>query len=230
MSDYYKTDTKPIESLTNEDIENLYNQGYVLTRIPDLTQTRSIRIDLSLFDLTSENRRILKKTEGFELFDSNLPLEENETNWAIIKQGKTFYSDKFDDVEFSASKIREIIYKKNNQQFNLLLTYLPNLESHNTLDHEKAFGHCITFNTNYILHYCYPFYDLNLDITNLGMGMMLKSIIWAKSKQKKYVYLGSATRPTDKYKLQFKGIEWWDGEKWKKNIDQLKPLINQNKP
>jgi len=54
---------------------------------------------------------------------------------------------------------------------------------------------------------------------------MLKAIIYAKEAGKKYVYLGSAKDAKAKYKLQFEGLEWFDGEKWKNDIDELKGIL-----
>ena len=52
--------------------------------------------------------------------------------------------------------------------------------------------------------------------------MMLKAIVWAKENGKKYVYLGSFQRPTDIYKLQFSGLEWFDGNTWQTDLNGLK--------
>ena len=78
-----------------------------------------------------------------------------------------------------------------------------------------------------MLHYSYPFYNLepkNLK-PNLGMSMMLSAIVYAKENNKKYIYLGSFQRPTDTYKLQFKGLEWFDGEKWSDDLEKLKQTL-----
>ena len=64
--------------------------------------------------------------------------------------------------------------------------------------------------------------DFGFRISNLGMGMMTKAIVWAKDSGKKYIYLGSFQRPTDTYKLQFSGLEWFDGRVWKNDLDELK--------
>ena len=52
-------------------------------------------------------------------------------------------------------------------------------------------------------------------------------IAWREAKEKglKYIYLGSLQRPTDSYKLQFKGMEWFDGEKWQVDISPLKEIL-----
>ena len=63
-------------------------------------------------------------------------------------------------------------------------------------------------------------------MSNVGLGMMLRAILYAKEHGKKYIYLGSATRPTDVYKLQFSGLEWFDGERWKNDLLTLKNLLS----
>ena len=55
--------------------------------------------------------------------------------------------------------------------------------------------------------------------------MMLKAIIFAKEKGLKYFYMGSLQRPTDVYKLQFEGLEWFDGDKWDNDLKKAKDVI-----
>lgn len=86
-------------------------------------------------------------------------------------------------------------------------------------------GYAICKETNELLHYCYPFYNLESEFNNLGMGMMLKAILWAKANNKKYIYLGSAKDQAAKYKLQFSGLEWFDGETWQTNLEELKNVL-----
>lgn len=59
------------------------------------------------------------------------------------------------------------------------------------------------------------------------MGMMLHAILFAKKNNLKYIYLGSASRPTDIYKLQFTGLEWFDNttSRWKQDISELKKIL-----
>lgn len=224
---YYKTNIQDTENLTEEEIIELYDNGYLLTRLHELHQTRSLRIDLEKFELTSENRRIRKKTEKLNSSVFGIPLRKNPTNWRIHSLGKLFYKQKFDDVSFSASKIRELL-NTNKHLFNKLFVYFSksNLragETAATIDHTKTLGYAICYQNKVLLHYSYPFYDLNQDtIPNLGMGMMLSAILSAKKGKLRYVYLGSYTRPTDKYKLQFNGLEWWDGQNWNQSLDDLK--------
>lgn len=220
---YFKTNEKEVTDLTDQEIEKLYDQGYVLTRLPVMQQTRSLRIELSKFELSSENRRILRKTENLKLITSDLPLEVDPENSKIIRMGKNFYQEKFDDVTFTANKLRALLYKKDPSKFNLLFSY--NMQESTTSNKLLATGYTICYKTDNILHYAYPFYDLESDIPNLGMGMMLNAILWSKEQNLKYVYIGSATSPKDKYKLQFEGLEWFDRGKWQENLSTLKQTL-----
>ena len=214
-----------IDNFSNENINALYAGGHLFTRkhLGSMYQTRSLRIDLSKFELSSENRRILKKTENLKLETCNLPLE-NYT-WRIGKMGKDFYETKFGLKTFSANKIKELLTARHN--FNKLFLY--QIENCKLKIENLQCGYAICRETNELLHYSYPFYNLQSEISNLGMGMMTLAIQHAKNVGKKYIYLGSAQRPTDTYKLQFTGLEWWDGKVWQTDLEELKQQIKQSK-
>ncbi len=223
MNQYLKWNEKIISDFSDASISQLYNEGYLFGRVEkgEMYQTRSLRINLSAFKLSSENRRILKKTEVVKLDSETLPY--TKYHWSIGKLAKDFYETKFGAGTFSANKIKELITEPEKSNFNKLLIY--SLE-------DEAMGYCISLENKKLIHYCYPFYILTSKspIPNLGLGMMLKAIVYAKEQGKQYIYLGSASRPTDTYKLQFEGLEWFDGKKWNSDLDELKKiLIQQNK-
>ncbi len=220
-----------IEDFSSENIENLYNEGFVFTRIDKgvMHQTRSVRIDLNKFELTSENRRILRKGENIEMKELQIP--HSSYTWEIGKMAKDFY-DKKTDHAFSANKIKELITSADN--FNLLLSYSTKTDSTSTeiekiKEESKNLGNTICYRTGSILHYCYPFYNLDLAPKDMGMIMMTKAIITAKEKGLRYVYLGSLQRPSDVYKLQLSGIEWFDGEtkKWSGDTEKVKEILKK---
>ncbi len=213
---YLKWDQKTITDFTDENIDALYDQGYVFGRLGKGTmdQTRSVRINLDFFDLSSENRRVMKKTEGLELQPKSIPFEKY--HWSIGKLGKDFYDLKFGEKTFSANKLKEIITLQKESNFNKLFIY--NFNGTNV-------GYAVCRNTEHLLHYCYPFYQLESEISNLGLGMMLRAILWAKETNHQYIYLGSAQRSGDVYKLQFEGLEWFDGKEWCSDLEMLKKLL-----
>jgi len=211
---YLKFKELTIEDFSPENINSLYNQGYVFTRVEKgyMNQTRSLRIDLSKFELSSENRRVLRKAENLKLETKDLPLADY--HWSLGKLAKDFYDTKFGDGVFSANKVKEILTTE--QNFNKLFVYKVETQE---------IGYCIVHETNEIVHYSYPFYNLENSVASLGMSMMLSAIIYAQENNKKYIYLGSAQRPTDIYKLQFKGLEWFGGEKWSEDLENLKSIL-----
>lgn len=204
-----------ITNVNPENISSLYGEGFVFTREEkgSMDQTRSVRIDLSKFELSSENRRILRKTDEIQM--ETVPLPYFEYHWSVGKLAKDFYTEKFGDGTFSANKVKELLTDPENSNFNLLFTYSYN---------EEIIGYAICYANKDILHYSYPFYELSnvSQFTNIGLGMMTKAIQWAKDNEKKYIYLGSAQRPTDIYKFQFEGIEWFDEKKWNDDFEKLK--------
>ncbi|MDO8260032.1 MAG: hypothetical protein Q7T50_00865 [Candidatus Magasanikbacteria bacterium] len=220
MSDYLVWAEQRITDFSEANITAMYDRGFVCVRPENglMQQTRSIRIDLSKFELSSENKRILRKTEDLDLTIHTLPYK-NYT-WEIGKMGKDFYEQKFGDGTFSANKIKELLTSERND-FNRLLCYVMPRE----VNDDIAVGYCIAVETNDILHYSYPFYILHSTFTNLGMGMMIRAIAYAKEQNKKYIYLGSFQRPGDIYKLQFSGMEWFDGKTWKNDVEELKNIL-----
>jgi arginyl-tRNA--protein-N-Asp/Glu arginylyltransferase len=180
-----------------------------------MNQTRSFRIDLSKYEASSENRRILRKSEHISLLVEPVPYEKY--SWAVGKLAKDFY-EKFGDRVFTANKIREIITNEKKSNFNQLFVFLDTRD-------RTAVGYSICYKGENILHYSYPFYIEDPREPSRGLGMMTKTVEWAKSLGKKYIYLGSLQRPSDSYKLQFAGGEWFDGEKWQSDYEPLKEIL-----
>jgi arginyl-tRNA--protein-N-Asp/Glu arginylyltransferase len=146
-----------------------------------------------------------------------LPISEEDYSWRIHKMGKDFYTIKFGDKTFSAAKIKELVTDEQKSNFNLLLKYT---------EKGMVVGYVICYQNKNIFHYAYLFYDLSQYASNYGMGMLLGAIDYAKETGKKYFYIGSVTKPADKYKLQFTGLEWFDGTNWQTDFTELKKLIS----
>jgi arginyl-tRNA--protein-N-Asp/Glu arginylyltransferase len=213
---YLHWDQKTITDFSESAIANLYNRGYVFTRIGKgvAQQTRSVRINLQKFNLSSENRRILKKVASLSLRITHLPVVEYD--WNIGKLAKDFYALKFGPDIMSAQKIKEMLTVAEKSNFNALLTY-----SENGTD----IGYTISHLSSSLLHYSYPFYNTEQAAKDTGLGMMILALQYAKEAGLKYVYLGSLQRPTDTYKLQFEGLEWFDGTTWKTDIEEVKNVL-----
>ncbi len=190
------------------------NKGFIPTRVAKDTFVlgRSTRVNLSSFELSSENRRVMKKFPEFTM----LPIENNgfKYDYTIGKLAKTFYA-KFGDVKVSPQRIKWAI---TSGAFTHILKFENNGEFR---------GYCIANIRDGIMSYVFPFYDLDVSEPGTGMAMMLNAINWAKSENLMHVYLGSCYSESALYKTQFKGFEWFDGVNWDPNIKALKALVRE---
>lgn len=218
MADYLNWNTKNEPTADADRIDVLYNEGYVATRVDKgvFNQTRSLRVHMDQFELTSENRRILRKNEHLTLEAHPLPYAEY--HWSIHKLAKDFYTSKFGEDTFSANKAKEIMTDAAKSNFNTLLVF----KNKNT---DQRIGYAICLQTSTMLHYSYPFYTQNPETPSVGLGMMIQAMLYTKERGLQYAYLGSLQRPTDTYKLQFTGTEWFDGQSWQTDISPLKDIL-----
>lgn len=211
---HWKEET--LADLSSQNIATMYENGFVFTRIGKgiMHQTRSVRVNLSKFDLSSENRRILKKTDGIILLETVLPLPEYD--FKLGKLAKDFYDTKFEPGIMSAQKVKEMLTSPKSN-FNCLLSFgFPS---------QEKVGYAICYSDRQILHYSYPFYDMKKSPKDMGLGMMTRIIEQSKKSGLSYVYLGSLQRPSDTYKLQFSGLEWFDGNSWSSDLELAKKSL-----
>ena len=212
-------------------VTDMYTHGFVFTRIGKgvMQQTRAVRIDLSKFELSSENRRILKKidTAGVIYREIPLPLSATDYHWSLAKIAKDFYEKKFGSNIMSAAKIKEMLTDATKSNFNTMLSFAVKKETGIT-----PIGAAICYKNTDILHYSYPFYNLEhiMIPKDIGLGMMTLAIVHAQQAGLSHIYLGSLQRPGDTYKLQFKGIEWFDGGPdgsgaWQTDIEKAKNIL-----
>lgn len=223
---YLHWDQKTIVDFGVNNITDMYEKGYVFTRIGKgvMQQTRSLRVDLAKFELNSENRRILRKFPDLKIKIRDERHPPKEYDFSIGKLAKDFYEAKFGKGIMSAQKVKEMITDGSKSNFNLLLQFQGGDVSHPG-NHPGNDGYVICYSNDSILHYSYPFYDLNKCPKDMGLAMMIKTIEFTKERNKKYIYLGSLQRPSDVYKLQFAGLEWFDGKDWNNDLDKVKEIL-----
>jgi len=215
---YLNWDTKITEDFSPESVATLYDAGYVFTRVGRgvMNKTRSFRVKLEAFQMSSENRRIARKSEHLSLSVRALPLSAADYSWEIGKLAKDFYDAH--GADFSANKVKELLTDAGASNFNTLLTYTDTRTN-------LAIGYAICYVDSNLVHYSYPFYMSNPTEPSRGLGMMIAALEWAKDQGFRYVYLGSLQRPSDTYKLQFAGGEWFDGEVWQQDTTALKEIL-----
>jgi len=234
---YLNWDQVTLNDFSAASIASMYDKGYVFTRLGKglMIKTRSVRIDLLKFSPTSENRRILKKTDNISSTAIPLPLAlpgcdtSLAYHYSIGKLAKDFYEIKFGKGVMSAQKIKEMLTDSKKSNFNSLLVYSLNEDAASDapgqIGRETAIGYAICYCSAEIIHYSYPFYDLMKSPKDMGLGMMIRAIEYAKKSGLKYAYLGSIQNKAGLYKLQFEGLEWFDGNGWSNDTGEIKKLF-----
>lgn len=219
---YINFGEKHIDIKNDLEVAEAFNTGYVLTRIGKgrMNRVRSLRVNIKEFNLSSENRRILRKFSD-TISISLIPI--SEIDYRLLKLVKDFYETKFGKGIFSSQKAKKLLTSEDN--FNSLIKYSQGI----TDNFDEINGFVISYISSItkIIHYAYPFYKLELINTSFGMYMMTKLVEYAKLNNFKYVYLGSVHNKEALYKLQFLGLEWWDEKNnlWSNDLKELKERI-----
>ncbi len=201
----------------SDELEKIYENGFLPIRnLPGVYYlSRSVRVKLADFEPSSENRRILKKTESFE--SDIVPLSEFNYTPEIQKFCKNYADDKLGKGLFTAPAIKTIFTGK---VFNYLFVFKE-------IKTQKPVGYAVCFVSSNLLQYAHAFYDLTYYKDNLGARMMLEAIIWAKKSGKKFAYLGTCYEENALYKTEFKGMEFFNGFSWSSDLEELKGLIKR---
>ncbi len=209
----------------NDSIENVYSQGF-LPYTGDIKNkdeiyylARSIRVDLNDYERLSENNRIVKNAK-----------KKYNIKFESVDKSKFIYNDKFYKFCIDFSKKRFINKPLNKERLSLIIdrknhnkTYIFSIKS-------KIIGYVLAYETNNIIHYWFSFYDTKyLNEFPLGKFMMEHLVYHAKKLNKKYIFLGTCYGEKALYKVRdFKGIEFYDGNKWIKNIRLLKDFCKSD--
>lgn len=200
-----------------EEGEKVYENGFLPIRnSPGVFYlSRSLRVDLTKFSLSSENRRILNKTAGlsFEL----LPLDKFPYTPEVQKFCKDYMEKRFGKGQISAAGIKNIFQKG---VYNSVFVWKE-------AKSQKEVGYAVCLVGQNLIHYAHAFYDFALLEKNLGARMILQAAIWGKENQKKYAYLGTCYEKAALYKTEFSGVEFFNGFTWSANLEELKHLIDR---
>lgn len=198
---------------------DLFNAGF-LPAVRGLEQfclCRNVRVDLGKFELSSENRRILRKGAGVGL--KLLPRAEFELTparrdfylaYADVRYGKDVMPPERLDLVFNSPLATHVLLFTDAQSGGelgaaVLYLELPRL----------AF-------------YRYSFYDLKHFNRSLGMFMMTSAVELFAARGARHVYLGTCYSERALYKTQFAGVEFFNGFRWSDNLAELKYLLQQD--
>lgn len=159
----------------------------------------SSRSNLEKFNLSSENRRILRKTEDFTFekiilkdFDYNFKIQKEIISWI-----KTLAWD------FPASSVKNVF---KNHIFNYLYVWKDN--------QNKIIAYSLCYFSEEISHIAYVFYNPVFANSNLPIRLVLQVIINSQELGLKYCYLGRFSLDSGYYKRNMPGFEYFKDNNW----------------
>jgi arginine-tRNA-protein transferase len=180
---------------------------------------RSLRVNLSQFVDSSENRRVARKMETFPINweckeKINFPLEEPEFRSFCLR----YSALRFLGGGLEEDRLSYILHRDNATH---VLTYSIG---------EKKIAHVLMGLHGRALHYWFAFLDSEWDAeAPLGKWVMWRTIVWAKEQGFDQIYLGTCYGKRSLYKVRdHKGVEFFDGEKWSTDLNELKRRCNED--
>lgn len=189
----------------NLSIEDNYQLGLIPQRNSKeffyQDENSSSRSDLKLFQVSSENRRILNKTSSFT-FDK-LPLNKFQYTPTIQKQVTSWVKEI--GWDFPVSSIKTVF---TNHIFNYVYVWYD--------QNKQVCAYSICYFDNNISHIAYVFYNPEFAHNDLPIRLSLQVVTDSSEMNLKYCYLGRFN-PTSKlgyYKRNFAGFQYFTQGAW----------------
>ena len=197
MPQYNLTNTNPLEIN--------YQSGLLpqRNRPNSFYQDTSCRSNLNHFHLSSENRRILKRTSDFTFSTTSL----NQFSLDLNTQKQIFQWINGLGWNFPINTVKLIFSK---HIFNTL--YLWRNSQNNII------AYSICYFSPQISHIAYVFYDPQYSHTNLPIRLTLQVIIDSQQNGLKFCYLGRFSKTTGYYKRTLPGFEYFQNDQWIKYV------------
>jgi arginyl-tRNA--protein-N-Asp/Glu arginylyltransferase len=185
--------------------DNTIEDNYLLGLLPQRNnknfwyQDTSSRSNLSLFILSSENRRIINKTQNYSYFVQ--PLSNFNYNPTVQKTIQNWLKQL--GWDFPISSVKKIF---TDHIFNCLYTWKN--------QQNEIIAYSICYFSNEISHIAYVFYNPEFGHNNLPIRLVLQTIIDSHDKKLKYCYLGRFSQKTGYYKRNMPGFEYFEDNTW----------------
>jgi arginyl-tRNA--protein-N-Asp/Glu arginylyltransferase len=180
---------------------------------------RQIRVDLTRFQPSSENRRVLRKGEGLRM--DLVPRADFGYSAERRTFCKTYADAKWGPDKMSFERLDGV--------------FASPVITHLLVFTDLASGREVGLATLYceppvLAHYYYGFYDLHHLGPNLGMCMMTLAVKRFAEDGFGHLYLGTCYSKNALYKTQFSGAQFFNGFRWSEDLKELKFLLERDVP
>lgn len=175
---------------------------------------RQVRVPLAGWKPDSENRRILRKGAGIRAelleraaFDYH---EERIARWLA------YAADRFGEGIMPRSRLDGLMHGP-------VISHLLHFTESDT---GRELGTVLMYlEAPRVAYYYYAFYDLAARDRNLGLIMMTRALEFFQARGFTHLYLGTCVTEKALYKAQFAPLEFFNGCRWSRDVDELKWLV-----
>ena len=198
---------------------DIFNAGFLPSsrNLDRFYLCRQVRVNLAQFQLSSENRRILRKGAGLEgklvpreQYDYTPERRQFFKSYADLKFGRDVMTFERLDALFASPIISHL----------LVFT---------DAEHGGEIGAATLYvEGNELAYYYYAFYDLKYHARNLGMFMMTRAAALFAQLKFTHLYLGTCYSQNALYKTQFAGAEFFNGFRWSGDLEELKFILKRD--
>ena len=180
---------------------------------------RSLRVNLSEYSPTSENRRVNRKFEEEGYFFEWISKSDSEP---FFDQCKALALD-FSNQRFSTGQMPS-------DRFDYIFNSVAATDLFICRKGSDLSAYVLVGVTKRTLHFWFSFYDTKeVEKGPFGKWVMWKAIEAASENGLDYVYLGTCYGTKALYKARdFKGAEYFDGTIWSHDINTLKELCKKD--
>ena len=202
----------------NDPLSSVYEKGFLpysgSKEIYDhFYMARSVRSDISLWEPSSENRRVLRMFDG-EFTKKEKSLSEVRTDEQFFDLCLSYFNLAHGSV-MPRERLELILDTK-------LITKV--------IEHSKGdtpVAYILLVEDDTVSHYWFSFYKHEYAKSSLGMWLALDHIRDIKGS-KKYFYFGTCYASKALYKTNVEPLEYWDGKSWVNDVKKLKEMCRSD--
>jgi hypothetical protein len=196
---------------------DLFAAGF-LPSAPDLSRFylgRQLRVVLSEWRATSENRRVLRKAG--DLHCELVPRDAFEVTPERRAAWLAFAEERFGAGVMPPARLDRLLAGRVISHVLVFRNGSP--------DGAECGVALLYLEAPRMAYYYYAFYDLRSATPHLGMAMMTRAVAWARESGLSHLHLGTCYTEKALYKTQFDPVEFFNGHRWSRNPEELRHLL-----
>jgi arginyl-tRNA--protein-N-Asp/Glu arginylyltransferase len=181
---------------------------------------RHLRIRLPEFRPSSENRRVLRQGEGLSL--------------ELRARGDFEYTDERREAWLAFAEERfgpGIMHRErlDGLMRGRVVTHI--LACRDATRNGEEVAHALMYlEPPRMAHYYYAFYELRGRVRSLGLFFMTAAAELFRAQGFEHLYIGTCYSERALYKVQFSGLEYFNGVEWSRRMEVLKATVRHADP